>query len=175
MFSSLKNKIREETGSDFSKLTAKITSSTVQKIDSLRGRSHQGSTSSLNSIVSSEGVRDEGPIEPEEYKKRVNRIEAEFAKKLEQKEHEWQEILKDKDNRLRALEKEKNEAYKQIANLKESLMSAEGMLGLFVDYLSFFCTPLIEELKNHIRVFVLPEHTFFVVFSIGRQGNVLLK
>lgn len=53
MFASLKSKIREETGSDLSKLTAKITSSTVQKIENFRGKSLQGSTSSLNSIVSS--------------------------------------------------------------------------------------------------------------------------
>nr|CAH7722862.1 unnamed protein product [Callosobruchus chinensis] len=125
MFASLKNKIREETGSDLSKLTAKITSSTVQKIESIRGRSQQGSTSSLNSIVSSEGFREDGPIEPEELRKRLVRLESDFARRLEQKEHEWKEVARDKDNRLHALEHEKDEAYKQISNLKESLKNAE--------------------------------------------------
>lgn len=126
MFASLKNKIREETGNDLSKLTAKLTSSTVQKLDSLRGRSHQGSTSSLNSIVSSEGFRDDGPIDPEEFRKRLYRLEADFARKLEQKEHEWREIVKEKDRQLQNLEREKDEAYKQISRLKESLKEAEG-------------------------------------------------
>lgn len=128
MFASLKNKIREETGNDLSKLTAKLTSSTVQKIESLRGRSQQGSTSSLNSIVSSEGFRDDGPIDPEEFRKRLTKIEADFAKKLEHKEQEWREIVKEKDRQLQNLEREKDEAYKQISNLKESLKEAEGRI-----------------------------------------------
>lgn len=126
MFASLKNKIREETGSDLSKLTAKLTSTTVQKIDSLRGRSHQGSTSSLNSIVSSEGFRDDGPVDPEELRKRLFKLESDFSRKLEQKEQEWRDIVRDKDRQLQNLEREKNEAYKQISNLKESLKEAEG-------------------------------------------------
>lgn len=126
MFASLKNKIREETGSDLSKLTAKITSSTVQKIDSLRGKSHQGSSSSLNSIVSSDGFREDGPIDPEEFRKRMSRLESEFARKLEQKEQEWREIVNEKDRQLQNLEREKDEAYRQISNLKESLKAAEG-------------------------------------------------
>lgn len=125
MFASLKNKIREETGSDLSKLTAKITSSTVQKIDSLRGKSHQGSSSSLNSIVSSDGFREDGPIDPEEFRKRISRLESEFARKLEQKEQEWREIVNEKDRQLQNLEREKDEAYRQISNLKESLKAAE--------------------------------------------------
>ncbi|KAJ8983780.1 hypothetical protein NQ317_000340 [Molorchus minor] len=125
MFASLKNKIREETGSDLSKLTAKITSSTVQKIESLRGRSHQGSTSSLNSIVSSDGVKEDGPIHSEEFRRRLSKIESDFARKLEQKEQEWRELVKEKDKHLQALEKEKDEAYRQISNLKDSLNIAE--------------------------------------------------
>ena len=127
MFASLKNKIREETGSDLSKLTAKITSSTVQRIDSLRGRSHQGSSSSINSIVSSDGVKEDGTIEPEELKKRLLKIEAEFVKKLDQKELEWREILAEKDKRLQSLEKEKDEALKQVHVLRETLKNAEGL------------------------------------------------
>lgn len=126
MFASLKNKIREETGNDLSKLTAKLTSSTVQKIESLRGRSHQGSTSSINSIVSSEGFRDDGPIEPEEFRKRLYKLELDFSRKLEQKDQEWRDIVRDKDRQLQNLEREKDEAYKQISNLKESLKGAEG-------------------------------------------------
>lgn len=127
MFASLKNKIREETGSDLSKLTSKITSSTVQKIESLRGRSTQGSSSSLNSIVSSEGVREDGPIDSEEFKKRLNKLESEFARKLEYKEIEWRELIKDKDKRIQTLEREKEETQNQISTLRESLKNAEGM------------------------------------------------
>ncbi|XP_050517432.1 golgin subfamily A member 1 [Diabrotica virgifera virgifera] len=125
MFTSLKNKIREETGSDLSKLTAKITSSTVQKIESLRGRSTQGSTSSLNSIVSSEGVKEDGGIESDDFKKRLMKLEAEFVKKLDHKETEWRELLKDKDKRIQALEKDREEFQSQLGSLKESLRSAE--------------------------------------------------
>ncbi|KAF7269360.1 golgin 97 [Rhynchophorus ferrugineus] len=127
MFASLKNKIREETGSDLSKLTAKITSTTVQKIENLRGRSHQGSTSSLNSIVSSDGIREEGPIELEEFKRRIVKLENEFVRKLEHKDNEWREIVKEKDKRLQSIEKEKDEAYRQISNLKEALKNSEDL------------------------------------------------
>lgn len=127
MFASLKNKIREETGNDLSKLTAKITSSTVQKIDSLRGKSFQGSHSSINSIISSDDLKDGATIDIEEVKKRVSRIEADFRRRLDQKDKEWSEIINAKDKQLQMLEKEKEEAYKQIANLREKLKTAEGM------------------------------------------------
>lgn len=130
MFASLKNKIREETGSDISKLTAKITSSTAQKIESLRGRSHQGSTSSINSVVSSDGLKEDSLSESvksaEEYKKRLYKIESDFVKKLDEKEREWRELLNEKDKRLQNLEREKEEAQKHILSLKESLKNAEG-------------------------------------------------
>ncbi|CAG9825421.1 unnamed protein product [Phaedon cochleariae] len=125
MFASLKNKIREETGSDLSKLTSKITSSTIQKIESLRGRSTQGSTSSLNSIQSSEGFRDEAPVEPEEFRKRFSKIESDFARKIEHKDKEWREIVRDKDKRINALEIEKDETWRHNEALKESLKNAE--------------------------------------------------
>lgn len=124
MFASLKNKIREETGNDISKLTQKITSTTAQKIESLRGKSHQGSTSSINSIVSSDGVKEDGSCE----EKKV----ADFAKRLEEKEREWKELMNEKDKKLQNAEKEKNEAYKQINKLKESLKIAEGILLLLI-------------------------------------------
>lgn len=139
MFASLKNKIREETGSDLSKLTAKITSSTVQRIDSLRGRSHQGSSSSINSIVSSDGLKEDGSIDSEELKKRLQKIELEFTKKLDQKELEWREILADKDKRLQSLEKEKDEALKQVRSLKETLKNAEGLFTYVLLFLIKFC------------------------------------
>lgn len=130
MFASLKNKIREETGSDISKLTAKITSSTAQKIESLRGRSHQGSTSSINSVVSSDGVKEDSISEniknEEEYKRRLYKIESDFVKKFDEKEREWKELLNEKDRRLQNLEKERDEAQKQIVSLRESLKNAEG-------------------------------------------------
>lgn len=127
MFASLKNKIREETGNDLSKLTAKITSSTVQKIDSLRGKSFQGSHSSINSIISSDDIKDGGTFDIEEVKKRISRIEIDFKRRLEQKEKEWTEIINAKDKQLQMLEKEKEESYKQITNLREKLKTAEGM------------------------------------------------
>ncbi|EFA04056.1 golgin subfamily A member 1 isoform X1 [Tribolium castaneum] len=134
MFASLKNKIREETGSDLSKLTAKITSSTVQRIDSLRGRSHQGSSSSINSLVSSDGVKEDGPIDSEELRKRILKIEAEFTRKLDQKELEWREIVAEKDKQLQSLEKEKEEAQKQIQMLRETLKSAEEFKQKLVEH-----------------------------------------
>ncbi|XP_022904343.2 golgin subfamily A member 1 [Onthophagus taurus] len=117
MFSSLKNKIREETGSDLSKFTSKITSTTQQKLESLRGRSRQGSSSSINSIVSQEGLKDDGSlsdIQNEEVRIRLVRIEAEFARKLDEK-----------DKRILCLETEKDEAYRQLQNYKELLKNAE--------------------------------------------------
>lgn len=146
MFASLKNKIREETGSDLSKLTAKITSSTVQKIDNLRGRSHQGSTSSLNSIVSSDGLREEGPIDPEEYRKRIVKLEAEFARKLDTRDNDWKEIVKEKDKRLQSIEKEKDEAYRQISNLKDSLKNAEELKQKILEHREN--SEQIESLQN---------------------------
>ncbi|XP_044268760.1 golgin subfamily A member 1 [Tribolium madens] len=134
MFASLKNKIREETGSDLSKLTAKITSSTVQRIDSLRGRSHHGSSSSINSLVSSDGVKEDGSIDSEELRKRIMKIEVEFTRKLDQKELEWREIVSEKDKQLQSLEKEKNEAQKQIQMLKETLKNAEEFKQKLVEH-----------------------------------------
>lgn len=133
MFASLKNKIREETGSDLSKLTAKITSSTVQRIDSLRGK---GSTSSLNSLVSSDGQKDDASEtgrNDEDLKKKVQRLEAEFVKKLDEKDKELKEILNEKDKRISSLEKEKEEAYKHIHNLKESLKNVEDFKQKLVE------------------------------------------
>lgn len=145
MFASLKNRIREETGSDISKLTAKITSSTAQKIESLRGRSHQGSTSSINSVISSDGIKDDNISETvkneEEYKRRLFKIESDFVKKLDEKEREWKELLAEKDKKLQNLEQEKIEAQKQILNLKESLKNSEGMQYAIqiLCYFKLFC------------------------------------
>lgn len=130
MFASLKNKIREETGSDISKLTAKITSSTAQKIELLRGKSHQGSTSSINSVTSSDGIREDGLGEPlkteDDFKKRLYKVESDFVKKLDEKEREWRELLNKKDSRLQSLERENEELQRQILSMKESLKNAEG-------------------------------------------------
>lgn len=128
MFASLKNKIREETGSDISKLTAKITSSTSQKIDSLRGKG--GSTSSVNSLVSLDGTKEDSSAESskleEDFRKRVLKIETEFVKKLDDKEREWKEVVAEKDKRLKLIEQEKEEALKEVKALKGSLRNAEG-------------------------------------------------
>lgn len=134
MFASLKNKIREETGSDISKLTSKITTSTAQKLDSLRGRSHQGSTSSINSIVSSDGLKDDSDSvkNEEDLKKKIFKIQTEYVKKLDEKEREWKEVTSEKDKKLQQLEKEKEDALRQINSLKESLRNAEGNTLCFV-------------------------------------------
>ena len=128
MFASLKNKIREETGNDISKLTAKITNSTVQKIDALRGKS--GSSSSVNSIVSQEGFREDSSTDShkidDEVKKKLLKIEAEFARKLDDKEKEWREIVNDKDKHIQNLEKDRAELCKQVSNLEERLKNVEG-------------------------------------------------
>lgn len=129
MFASLKNKIREETGSDISKLTAKITTSTAQKLESLRGRSHQGSTSSINSLVSSDGFKDDNSSDvktEEDFKRKIFKIETEYVKKLDEKEREWKEVVNERDKRLSILEKEKDDAHKQISVLRDSLKNAEG-------------------------------------------------
>lgn len=130
MFASLKNKIREETGNDISKLTQKITSSTAQRIDSLRGRSTHGSTSSINSLVSSDGVKEDGSYDlksEDELKRKISRQEIDFAKKLDEKEREWKASLAEKDRRLQNLERDNEELNKNVASLRESLKNAEGI------------------------------------------------
>lgn len=135
MFASLKNKIREETGSDLSKLTSKITSSTAQRIDSLRGRSHQGSTSSITSVISSDGARDEPSIDicrsEEDYKRRYTKLEQEFAKRLEDKEREYQDVISERDRRIHNVERQRDDVQYQIQNLKDALKSAESKLTKF--------------------------------------------
>lgn len=139
MFASLKNKIREETGSDISKLTSKITSSTSsvqQRFDSLRGRhSRQGSTSSINSLVSLDGIREDTSSldskTEDEVRKRLSKIEAEHAKKVEEKESEWKERCEQQDKRIKQLEAEKENVIKITSELREQLTIAEGGFQLF--------------------------------------------
>lgn len=141
MFASLKNKIREETGSDISKLTAKITSSTAQKLESLRGRSHQGSSSSINSVVSLDSVKEDGYTETkneEELKRKILKIETEFVKKLDEKEREWRDILNEKDKKIEVLENKVDEANRQITSLKSSVKRAEGTT--YFNYITINCT-----------------------------------
>lgn len=126
MFASLKNKIREETGSDISKLTAKITSSTAQRIEALRGRSQQGSTSSINSVISSDGNREDN-LSDDDYKKKLAKLESDFAIKLDEKSKEWQGVVNEKNKHIQNLEKEKDEARKEISTLKTSLQNSEGI------------------------------------------------
>lgn len=131
MFASLKNKIREETGSDLSKLTQKLTSTSVQKIETLKSKSSkdpQGSTSSLNSIVSSDGIPNkEDGFSDDDFKKKMAKIECEYVKKLEEKEKQLKDLSNDNEKKIENLEKEKFEAHKQIARLKENLKISEGL------------------------------------------------
>lgn len=133
MFASLKNKIREETGNDLSKLTAKITSSTVQKIDSFRGKS-QSSASSITSIISSEGVKEDSPLDREELKCRLLKLEADFSRRLENKEKEWEEIINSKDKQIINLEKEKEDSHKKISELKSKLKTLEDFQQRLVEH-----------------------------------------
>lgn len=141
MFASLKNKIREETGSDISKLTAKITSSTAQKLESLRGRSQQGSSSSINSVVSLDSVKEDGCTDTlkhdEEMKKKILKIETDFVKKLDEKEREWRDIVSEKDKKIQNLENEIENAHSQISNLKDSVKRAEGSCKCYLQNIIF--------------------------------------
>lgn len=137
MFASLKNKIREETGSDISKLTSKITSSTTsvqQRLESLRGRhSRQGSTSSINSLVSLDGIREDASSSndsktEEENKRRSSKVELDFMKKFEEKETEWKEKFEQQEKRIKQLEIEKENVSKITFELREQLTLAEGRL-----------------------------------------------
>lgn len=135
MFASLKNKIREETGSDISKLTSKISSSTssvTQRLESLRGRhSRQGSTSSINSLVSLDGIREDissstDSKTEEEIKRRLSKVEADYARRLEEKENEWKEKFEQQDKRIKQIESEKENIVKVTTELREQLQVAEG-------------------------------------------------
>lgn len=156
MFASLKNKIREETGSDISKLTSKITSSTTsvqQRFDSLRGRhSRQGSTSSINSLVSLDGIREDVPSSAdakteEEVKKRVSKIEAEHAKRVEEKENEWKERCEQQDKRIKQLETEKENIIKITSELREQLTIAEGGFQLFLSIANYLKYVVGDEIR----------------------------
>lgn len=146
MFKGLKNKIREETGSDVSKISPLI-SGTSQKSTTFKGRhSRQGSTSSIGS-VSTDGIREENSQSPvsnehvvdyiqddlkslpqkdlkhlekreEEWKKKLNKLEMEWKRKLEDKEKEWKKQLEAKDEDR--LKKERS-----IAELEKALLLAD--------------------------------------------------
>lgn len=131
MFASLKNKIREETGSDISKLTSKITNSSLLRQDTNREKnSHRGSTSSINSLVSTDGVREDTSSNDfktdDEIKKHIVKLEAEYAKKLEEKENEWKEKLSHQEKQYKQLESEKEIAFRVNCDLREQLAAAEG-------------------------------------------------
>ncbi|KAE8748677.1 hypothetical protein FOCC_FOCC004690 [Frankliniella occidentalis] len=143
MFKGLKNKIREETGSDVSR----IIGGTPQNKTTFKGRhSRQGSTSSVGSL-SIDGIREENSQSPEfidhsseinqddckslsqrdvklidkreeEWKKRLGKLEIEWKRKLDEKDREWKKQLESKDD-----EKLLNE--KTIEQLQKSLQLAE--------------------------------------------------
>lgn len=144
MFKGLKNKIKEETGSDISKISP-LLSNASQKVAYKGRHSRQGSTSSIGSI-SVDGIREdnsqsptpyETPVEEEsrlppskdvkliekrdeEWKKRLNKLEGEWKKKMEEKEKEWKKILEAKEN-------EKKSSNQSIEELQRALTSAEGL------------------------------------------------
>ncbi|KAK3909020.1 Golgin subfamily A member 1 [Frankliniella fusca] len=143
MFKGLKNKIREETGSDVSR----IIGGTPQNKSTFKGRhSRQGSTSSIGSL-SIDGIREENSQSPdfhdhgseinhenlkslphqdtklvekreEEWKKKLTKLEVEWKQKLDEKEREWKKQLESKED-------EKLLKDKAIAHLQKSLQSAE--------------------------------------------------
>lgn len=131
MFANLKNKIREETGSDLAKLTSKITNSTVLRQDTNRERhSHRGSTSSINSLVSTDGIKEDTVLNDfksdEEHKKYIEKLETDYVKKLEDKENEWREKLQQQEKQIAQLEIEKENVVKINLELNEQLSVAEG-------------------------------------------------
>lgn len=153
MFASLKNKIREETGSDISKLTSKLTNSTLLRQDTNREKhSRQGSTSSINSLVSTDGIREDTSSNDfkceEDTKKHLVKLEAEFYKKLEDKENEWREKLQQQEKHVKQLESEKENVIKINIELREQLSVAEGIM-----FINMHCSTygnLWEGLKNRV-------------------------
>lgn len=147
MFKGLKNKIREETGSDVSKI-GPLLGGASQKPVGFKGRhSRQGSTSSIGSF-SVDGARGENSYSPEpcenvadltqedlkglsqkdvklvekredEWKRKLNKLEMEWKRKLDDKEKDWKKQLENKDE-------EKNLKEKSIEELQKALLLAEG-------------------------------------------------
>lgn len=131
MFASLKNKIREETGSDISKLTSKITNSSLLRQDTNREKnSHRGSTSSINSLVSTDGIKEDTSSNDfktdDEIKKQIAKYEAEYSKKLEERESEWKDKLLQQEKLYKQLENERETTFKINCELREQLAAAEG-------------------------------------------------
>lgn len=148
MFKSLKNKIREETGSDLSRI-GPLLGGASQKATPFKGsHSRQGSTSSIGSS-SIDGFREEDSLSPginengadisqddtkgvpqkdakiiekreEEWKKKMNKLETEWKKKLDEKEKEWK-------NKLESKEEEKLSKEKKIEELQKALFDADGV------------------------------------------------
>ncbi|XP_067001450.1 golgin subfamily A member 1 [Anabrus simplex] len=164
MFASLKNKIKEETGSDLTKLP--ILNSPPQKLTSSvsKGRhSRQGSGSSLGSL-SFDGIAEERASSPlgasrqdssegkvltpkdikrlekleDEWKKKLQRKDDEWAKKLEKKEEEWRKQLEEKQrewNRsLEMLEKEKGVLEEEKRGVVKQKLSLEESLKVAEEY-----------------------------------------
>lgn len=146
MFAGLKNKIREETGSD---VVIKVNPPIGGSRRSLRGRhSRTGSTTSLNSIMSTDGVaslvgsssiRDEFNASPssvasknivdeDEVQKIIAKKDAEFDKLLKDKENEWRNHLEEKSREKEMILKEKEELDKRLYDLEELLKITEGKL-----------------------------------------------
>ncbi|KAK7870589.1 hypothetical protein R5R35_009095 [Gryllus longicercus] len=124
MFASLKNKIKEETGSDLTNLP--ILSNQTLKLGSGRFRgkhSRQGSGSSIGSI-SLESVTDEHPSSPLSLSKQdVSDVKfeegkvltAKEIKRLEKREDEWRKILQKKeDDWAKKMERKEEEFKKRL-------------------------------------------------------------
>ena len=148
MFKSLKNKIREETGSDVSRIGPLIGGTgSSQKATSFKGRhSRQGSTSSIGSL-SIDGIREERSLSPgysengaeshhediktlspkdnkqiekrdEEWKGKLNKLEIEWKRKMDEKEKEWKIALE-------LINQEKLSNDKKIGELQKALSDAD--------------------------------------------------
>ncbi|GFG31832.1 hypothetical protein Cfor_10255 [Coptotermes formosanus] len=139
MFASLKNKIKEETGSDPTKLAL---SSPPQKIihgNGSKGRhSRQGSGSSVGSL-SPDGVREElassppllkrqdsseirladGKVLNQKEVKRLERREDEWRRKLQKLEEEWTKKLESKEEEWKKQMEEKQKEWRRSLELLE--------------------------------------------------------
>ncbi|XP_034231639.1 golgin subfamily A member 1 isoform X1 [Thrips palmi] len=187
MFKGLKNKIREETGSDVSKI-GPLLGGASQKSAAFKGRhSRQGSTSSIGSL-SVDGIRGETSYSPEpcenvadltqedlkglpqkdvklvekredEWKRKLNKLEMEWKRKLDDKEKDWKKQLETK-------EEEKNLKDKSIEELQKALLLAE-------EFKEKYCR--FQEEKEQLEGFQTQEMAKIKHLLLAKERELLEK
>lgn len=187
MFKGLKNKIREETGSDVSRI-GPLLGGASQKSAAFKGRhSRQGSTSSIGSL-SVDGIRGENSYSPEpsenvadltqedlkglspkdvklvekreeEWKRKLNKLEMEWKRKLDDKEKDWKKQLETRDE-------EKNIKDKSIEELKKALLLAE-------EFKEKYCR--FQEEKEQLEGFQTQEMAKIKHLLLAKERELLEK